>query len=504
MFNWNKKRQDPKQPNRQQQTQSKPEEQGGKTATPPDSIPPEITQCEKLIKTVFHNTSDLVVQPFNTSKGEAMIVYIDGTVNKDLIDRDILTPLKSKDFSGNVPQSVKANFNIIEDFSEVVMELLNGNVALFFEESEKVVLIDFKGWEQRAVEAPEAESVVRGPKESFNENIRTNTALIRRKIKSPDLVVESFIIGKQTRTLVGLVYIQGIVNQDVLKQVRERLGKIDTDAILESGYIEQFITKTPLAAISGVGLTQKPDVAAGRILEGRLAIFCDGTPHVLTIPELFIENIQTAEDYYNRPIHAAVIRIFRFVGLFLSVMLPGLAVAVMTYNQEMIPPELLTNIISATQKTPMPEGAELLLLMLMFELVAEAGARLPKSIGSAITIVGSLIIGDAAVSAGVVGAPTVIIVALTAVTSFIVPNLREFSLIYRFFFLFLGGTMGLVGIGAGIVMMLTQLCSTESFGVPIMSSFSKEEMKDSLLRMPLWTMKFRPASIAKENIRRQK
>jgi spore germination protein KA len=222
------------------------------------------------------------------------------------------------------------------------------------------------------------------------------------------------------------------------------------------------------------------------------------------VPELFIENFQTAEDYYNRTVLSSTIRLLRALGLFITVFLPGIAVAVFTYDQEMIPPEFLTTVITATQRTPMPIGAEVFLLVLLFELLREAGTRLPKAVGSAITIVGSLIIGDAAVSAGIVGAPTVIIVALTAVTSFIVPNLQEFTIIYRFILLFLGGTMGLVGIGTGLVVMLTQLSSTETFGIPILSAFSKEEMKDSLVRMPMRWMKFRPPSIAKDNVRRRK
>ncbi len=527
MFKWKKKqsdqqqdqkqsgqpdqRQDQKQTNspdqlqdRLQSQQIKQAEQNNEAIKQPDTIPAEVTQCEKTLRALFHNTSDLILQIFETAKQKTAIAYIDGMVNKDLINRDILTPLKSKDFNGNILFAIKTNYKTTENFSTVTAELLNGNVAVFSEDSKKAVVVDFKGWEQRSVDVPEAESVVRGPKESFNENIRTNTSLIRRKIKNPNLMIENSVIGKQTRTSVSLIYIEGIVNRDVLTQVKERLAKIDTDSILESGYIEKYLTKRPLSPISGVGLTQKPDVVAAQILEGRVAIVCDGTPHVLTIPELFIENLHSAEDYYNRSMHATIIRLLRVVGLFITVLLPGLAVAALTYNQEMVPAELLSNVITATQRTPMPEGAEVLLMIIMFELLREAGTRLPKSVGSAITIVGSLIVGDTAVSAGLVGAPTVIIVALTAVTSFIVPNLQEFTIIYRFIFLFLGGTMGLVGIGAGLVLLLTQLCSTESFGIPILSSFSKQELKDGLIRMPLWTLKFRPVSIAKDNVRRQK
>jgi spore germination protein KA len=225
---------------------------------------------------------------------------------------------------------------------------------------------------------------------------------------------------------------------------------------------------------------------------------------VLTVPALFVENIQTSEDYYNGVVLAGIQRILRILGIFISVMLPGLAVSVITYNQEMIPSVFLISLISSTQKTPLPAGAEIFFLILMFELLKEAGTRLPRTDGSAITIVGALIIGDAAVNAGIVGAPSVIIVALTAITSFIAPSLNEFTLIYRLTFLLLGGTMGLIGVGAGVVIMLTQLISTCSFGIPILSSFSRYERRDTALRFPWRTMKYRPVTIAKDNVRRMK
>ncbi len=445
-----------------------------------------------------------MIEIFETEKEKAMIAYIDGLINKDLVDRDIIGPLKSVDFNGNVASALKTHFKIHEDISSACNEMVNGNIAVFYENSKKVIIIDFKQWDKRSVEPPDSETVTRGPKEGFTENIRTNTALIRRKIRNPSLVFENMTLGRQTNTLVSLVYVNGIVNRDVLKELKSRLVTIDVDSILESGIIEQYIDKNAFSPVSGIGVTQKPDIAAARILEGRVGILCDGTPHVLTVPELFIENLHSSEDYYNRTMQSTIIRFLRAIGLFIGMLLPGLFVAIITYNQEMIPPVFLTHLVTSTQKTPLPSAAEAFFLILMFELLRESGTRLPKTIGSAITIVGSLIIGDSAVSAGVVGAPMVIIIALTAVSSFIVPNLTEFIFVYRILFLFLGASMGLIGIGTGLVIMLTQLISTESFGVPILSSFSKNEMKDSIVRFPLWLMKYRPASIAKNNIKRMK
>lgn len=466
-------------------------------------IPSRIADCQKLIRGIFGNSDDIVIQSFDTVREKAMILFIDGLVNKDMIDRDIIRPLKSVEFDGNVSLALKTVYKEAEDIDTCVADVLTGVVAIFYEGGKIIYLMELRGWSQRAVETPAAETVIRGPQEGFTENIRTNSAMIRRKIKTPKLIMENVVLGKQSRTTVELVYLEGIVNRDVLQEVRNRIDNLDVDLVLETGHIEQHLDKHTFSPISGIGLTQKPDKLAQKIAEGRVAILCDGTPHALLIPELFIENLQTGEDYYNRTLYANIIRLLRFAGLAITVFLPGFAAAILTYNQEMLPSVFLTSIINSSLKTPMPISAELVVLILMFELLKEAGTRLPHAVGSAITIVGSLIIGEAAVNAGIVSEPSVIVIALTAVTSFTAPNLTEFTLVYRLFFWLLGSTLGLIGLGAGLVVMLTQLISQESFGIPILSSFSPQEMKDSLVRFPLDSLKYRPQTIAKDNVRRR-
>lgn len=493
------------------QHQNEPEDKNQESKSPQEpcdsgkkpSVPSNIDQCESFLKGVFCNSFDMVIQSFETNKGKALIVYVDGLTDKNLIDRDVIRPLKSEHFDGDVGAVLNATFTETEDLTKFTQSVLGGFVALFYENCSKANLIELRQYSLRSVEEPKAETVVRGPKEGFNENIRTNTSLIRRKIHNPKLVIENVTLGRQTNTNVELVYISGIVNLDVLNAVKKQLAKIDVDMMLESGQLEQYLDDNPFAPVSGIGLTQKPDVAAARILEGRVAILIDGTPHALTIPELFIENLHTAEDYYNRTIYSSILRLLRLIGLFITVMLPGLAVAIMTFNQEMIPSVFLSSIVSAMQKTPMTVAAEILVMTIMFELLKEAGTRLPQAVGSAISIVGSLIVGEAAVNAGIVSEPSVIIVAIAAVSSFIVPNLTEFVLVYRGFFWLLGTMMGLIGIGAAYVIMLTQLISEKSYGIPILSSFSKNEMKDSFIRLPLTSLKFRPSSIAKQNLKRK-
>lgn len=486
-------------PGQAQQGHSQAQEQKGQN----DTIPGSIKELESKVKATFKNSSDMVITTIKTVHGEALIVFVDGMTDKDLIDRDIVRPLRSPQFDGDVSNAISSVYNISEKYSKSVEDVLDGNVAVYFEGEGKAWIVEFKNWMQRSVEEPSAESVIRGPKEGFTENLRTNTALIRRKLKTPDLVFESMTLGKVTNTDICVAYIDGIVNTVILEELRRRLSKIDADAILETGYIEQYIEENTYSPVSGIGMTQKPDVVAGRLLEGRVAILCDGSPHVLTIPELFIENIQTSEDYYNRFLYASILRLLRILGLFITVVVPGLYVAIVTFNQEMLPSVFLRSIITSTLKTPMPVSAEIFVLTLMFELLKEAGTRLPKAIGSAITIVGSLIIGEAAVSAGIVSEASVIIVALSAVASFIVPNLAEFTLVYRALFWVFGSAMGVIGIASCAFIMAAQLISTSSFGIPILSSFSKKEMADSFIRAPLEKLEYRPETIAGQDSKRK-
>lgn len=456
----------------------------------------------KQAKAALGDCFDIVIDKFKTQRDVAVIIYIDGLVDKDLVDRDIIRPLKSKHFDGMIETNINAAFNTLTSIDEVVEKALEGNTIVYYENSLNILAIDFKKWDKRSVDTPEAEGVTRGPKEGYTENLLTNLSLIRRKLKTPNLTVESVTLGRQTNTRIAIVYLKDIVNQKVLKEVKKRIGKINVDNILETGQIEQLIEDKPFSIISGMGLTQKPDVTVARILEGRVAIICDGTPHALTIPELFVETLQKSEDYYTRTMYANFIRILRIISIVISILLPGFAVAVLTYSQEMVPFVFLTSFIQATRGTPLPEAAELFLLAISFELLKEAGLRMPKAIGSAITIVGALILGEVAVSAGIVGAPSVIIIAMTSVASLLIVNLNEFVTIYRFVFLFLGTIMGVIGIAAGILFLLSHLASTKSFGVPVLATFNKHEMKDTLIRAPLKSMRYRPLSIVKNNKKR--
>lgn len=472
------------------------------------NISTKVEENKNFLIKKFKNSNDVVYHDFQTySDMKAMLVYIDGLVDKEILNRDVLTPLMMGLEEKDIKKSVHvSNIKEVKMMSEVTDEILDGNAVIFIEGSHTFFVLDSKSWEKRAVAEPASESVIRGPKEGFVESLRVNTSLLRRKVKNNNLVFEGLKKGKQTKTDIAIAYIDNIVNKDVLAEVRRRINRIDTDSILESGYIEQFIEDSSSSLFPTVGNTQKPDVAAAKLLEGRVGIFCDGTPHVLTVPCLFIENLQTSEDYYIRPALATALRIFRLLALIISIMLPALYVALTTYHQEMIPTVLLISMAGAREGIPLPALAEALIMTVLFELLRESGTRLPRAIGSAISIVGALVLGEAAVNAGLVSAPMVIIIATTAVSSFIIPALTEVMTLFRLIFLLLGGIMGLYGITCGMFIIVVQAVSLRSFGIPYASAiapFSASDIKDFLFRIPLKLMKTRPQSIVRRNVNRQ-
>lgn len=483
-----------------------------------DKIKKNIDKNLDKIKNTFCKSEDLVIRQFSirfNKRTKAFLVYIDGLVNTEFIQQDVLKPLMS-DFNS---KKIKDRFSFIKNnviamtdikerksFNNVIDDITSGKTVLFIDGFDKSLVVEAYGWETRNVDEPDTDVVVRGPREGFTETIRTNTALLRRKIKNPNLKIEHMTIGRQTNTKVCIAYIEGIVNDKIVTEVKKRLSRIKTDSILESGYIEQFIEDSPLSFMPTVGNSEKPDMVAGKILEGRVAIFTDGAPFVLTVPYLFIEAFQITEDYYSRSFYTTLIRWIRFLSFLISIFAPALYVALTTFHQEMIPPALLISMAAAREGVPFPAFVEALMMIIIFEILREAGVRLPRPVGQAVSIVGALVIGDAAVSAGLIGAPMVIVISVTAISSFAVPSINDSMVIKRFYYLLLAAPLGLYGIMLGVTGMLSHMTTIRSFGVPYLSPFAPtnpSDFKDVFTRVPWWMMSKRPQIIGEDNQIRQ-
>lgn len=467
---------------------------------------------------VLGDSGDVKVHRFalgNAAGRKAALFYIDGLVNLQLITDTILAPLMVLSWDEDArPLSMDTlRFHMLfssditqeDDLDTLIDGCLQGDTVLLVDGLDQGLIITTKGWDKRSVTEPQSESVVRGPREGFTENLRTNTALMRRRIKSPQLRMDHMVIGQKTRTDVCVVYIDGVADPGVVDTLKKRLQAIQIDSVLDTGYLEQYIEDAPFSPFATVAYSEKPDVAAGRILEGRVGIIADGSPFVLTVPMLFIESFQSGEDYYVRTFYASMIRILRFIAFFISVFAPAIYIALTTFHQELIPTTLLFTIASAREGTPFPSFIEAAVMVFSYEILREAGVRLPRPVGQAISIVGALIMGDAAVSAGIVGAPMVITIAITAVAGFVVPDQNNAASPLRIGAMLMATVLGGYGITIFFLWLLIHLASLKSFGVPYFSGFAiSRDLEDSFVRMPLWSMIKRPRHIAEGDIVRRR
>jgi spore germination protein KA len=482
----------------------KSEQKNEDDPTLPEDLSRHLKKNLETIQTLLRNSNDIIIREFcfgNESQVHAALVFIDGMVNKGIINANIVKPLiydthliKSQALNENDIKFIRRSLLAVGDvnekagFDKLIASLLYGNAIFLLDGSDSFLDIDAKGWETRAIEEPKIEQTVRGPREGFTETLRTNTSMLRRKIHNPNLVFEQMILGKRTHILVCLAYVKGVAPPALVEEVKRRLKLIKTDDILESGYIEQFIEDAPYSPFATVGNSEKPDRVAAKILEGRVAILVDGTPFVLTVPSLFIESFQAAEDYYSRPYYASLVRFIRFIAFMITLLAPGLYVALESFQPELVPTPLLLTMAAAVEGTPFPAVVEALIMGIIFELLREGGIRLPATIGPALSIVGALIIGDAAVKAGLIGAPMVIVIALTAVSSFLVISHTDAVTLLRFGLIIMAGFLGIYGLGIGLIAILFHLCSLRSFGLIYLSPIdpiSWSHLKDTFIRVPL-------------------
>ncbi|MCA1060242.1 spore germination protein [Rossellomorea aquimaris] len=476
-----------------------------------DHIQESLSDNLEFIKQKTGNSSDVVIRHVKMGEKstiQAAIVYIEGIVDDQFIQEFLLQSMMKDEHKETLNEH-----DALEVISDNMMTV--GHVSSFdtwvdlfhyLMEGDTVVLIDgiskalracTKGGETRSISESTTQMVVRGPKGAFTETISTNTAMVRRIIKTPDLWMESFKVGRVTKTDVNLMYIHGIANDQVVKEVRERLNKIDIDSILESGYIEQLIEDQTMTPFPTIFNTERPDVVAGNLFEGRVAIFVDGSPFVLIAPAVFIQFFQSAEDYYARFDIATSIRLLRILMFTISLIAPATFVAVTTFHQEMVPTTLIVAIAAQRESVPFPAFVEALLMEITFEILREAGIRLPKAIGSAVSIVGALVIGQAAVQASIVSPAMVIIVSMTAIASFATPSfdMAISARLIRFLFMIGAATFGFYGIILIFLMMVVHLSSLRSFGVPYMAPlapFIPVNNKDTFVRLPWWTLRQRP------------
>ncbi|MFS0839138.1 spore germination protein [Paenibacillus sp. 1P03SA] len=504
-------------PKRPSQPSSK-ESKGTGTPAEPESY--SLEERTGWLKARLAHCSDVVYHTFTAGKNTpCLLVYIEGSVDRNDLQQSVLREILSGGFvqdeetlAGNLferrmlPADRQKTLLKLKD---ALQDILEGSAVLLLDLEPRMMSFGLSSYIKRQIDEPNSETVIRGPREAFVENIQDNLSMLRKRLRTPDFKCTEQIIGTKTRTRVITAYMEDVCNPSLVDEAARRLAGIDIDAVMGSSYLEEFIEDNPYSPFPQLQYTERPDVVASALLEGRIAIIVEGTPIVIMAPTTLFMMMQSAEDYYQRFWAGSWIRWIRYMFLFVSLLLPSFYIAVTTFHPETIPERMLITIASSREVVPFSAFVEALIMEVFFEALREAATRIPKSVGQAVSIIGALIIGTAAVQAGIASAAMVIIVSLTGIASFIIPHYDlglSFRLL-RFPIMILAGGFGLVGIACAMILIYIHLTELRSFGIPYLSPvvpMVPKDLKDVFVRAPWWTMITRPKFTSSRNLHRQK
>lgn len=449
----------------------------------------------EYLKIRYENSPDLTIREMRLNGINAAIINIDNMVDKDILALGIIKPIVEYAFSGtpekclnDIKYRILYTDEIIDiyTYEEIESKILSGFAVIALDGLDKMLAIGIQGYQSRSISEPEADVVQRGSKEGFVEPMRVNMSMLRRRIKNPKLKFETMTIGSVSRTEICLCYLTDTVSDKILDNLKKRLNQINLKTVLTTGYLVPFLEeKGDFSFFSGVGVSERPDTVCGKITEGRIAILIDGVSSAVIVPFLFVEYFQTLDDYSNRAYFATFTRFLKYCAFLISMLLPGVYVSLATFNPEMFPTLMLNKIAGSISATPLSLMYETILIQLVYEIMREAGLRMPQPLGYAVSIVGGLVVGDTAINAGLIGAPTLMVVAITAICSYVIPNLYAPSAILRIIFTLAGGIFGIWGVAIVSCVVLVGVCGKNSFGVPYTSPvtpFSAVAMRDVIVR----------------------
>ena len=474
----------------------------------------------ELFKNKFANDGTVIYRLFENRNASVKycLIFINGMCNNEVINENIVRPIMDNSEvvdpdSKNLIEIIMNRILIIGEvvkeskLDEIIKALVYGDTILLIDGCNGVLVINTKGFPVRNIEEPMSETIVKGPREGFTESVIVNLSLIRKKIRTSDLKFKMKVIGERTKTTIYICYIEGLAKEEILEELERRLDQIKIDGVIGSGGIEEFIRDEPLSPFATIGSSERPDTIAGKLLKGRIAIISDGTPVVLTLPFIFLEQFQINEDYYDSFFMASINRLVRIIGFLLTTSVPAIYIALTTFHQEMVPTTLLIGIYQAREGVPFPTVVEAMLILFAFEILREAGLRLPKHVGQAVGIVGALVLGDAAVNANIISAPMIIVGAITGISSFLLPQMLGALIVVRVIFLILSSVLGLYGYIFGVIGLFIHLMSMKSYGIPYTTNIYPTELKDfqdMAIRSPWWLMNYRTKLIAKDSLRQKK
>jgi len=472
----------------------------------------DLDESTTLIKTLFEDVDLMQYRPLNGC-GRFCLIWSAGLVDTGLLEEHIIRSV----LKNPIPPVAElpldhlskhilevSSMKLESDLSELVKALCYGDCLLLADGDDRGLLLEAKSFTSRSITEPEGEKILSGPREGFSEVLMENLSLLRRKLRTNDLKLKYRHMGRRSNTQICIAYLDGLVKPSVLAELHRRLDTIDMDAVLDSHYLTELIRDQRMSLFRSTGYTERPDVVAAKLLEGRVAVFVDGTPVVLTVPYLFIENFQSSEDYYVNFYAATIARFLRIFGFLLAIIIPGLYVAILCYHQEMLPSTLLIRIAVDSRNVPFPTPLEVFALLVMFDILRETGIRMPNGVGQAMSIVGALVVGSAAVEADLVSSNVIIVTAVSGITTLLVPKLSTAVPILRNILVLISAAMGFYGLMLGISFLFIHFLALESFGVAQVdwdSPISYQSAKDILIRGPLWLMRERPNGLSANKTR---
>lgn len=479
------------------------------------NISSDVNYNKKVVKAIL-GSDDIVFFDFELGKTSALCVYVDSITDKELLGLEVLAPLKKlcsekSAAKTNISHLAKAitlaNVKSESKITDATNDILSGNAMIFIDGKNKAISVDLKKFEVRAISEPPTGLAVRGPRNGFTESIKSNLSLVRRYLKSPDLKVETFEKGRYTKTSIAFMYIDGISRPEIIDKIRQKIQEIDIDGIPDSSYVSKLLNERKTSLFKQVGSTERPDVLIERMLEGRAGIIVDGSPFALTLPYLLIEDFQAAEDYYISEYRANLVRALRVVAMIFSILLPSVFVAAQLFHLQIIPLNFLLTIVNGIKEIPFSPSLEMFFVLLIFELLNETSVRMPKYVGMALAVVGALVLGETAVNAGIVSTPAILIMALSGISIYAIPELVETTSVLRFIYLIVAGSLGGYGLILITAFLIIYLCSADNYGAPYLAPYSPvllNDFQDGLYMNNVIGMVKRPEALGAKNKTRQK
>ena len=463
----------------------------------------------------FNNSSDIIVKEFMVANLNVACVYLKGLCDTQMLAEYVIAPMQKVKSLPKTKQIDYVLSNVISfpeinenaSYSEVIKEITKGKVCLLFEGSNKAQLLELDKYKERSLTEPPTSAVLKGPREGFNENLKTNLSVIRKILSTDKLESEMISVGTVTKTQVCVMYLKNIASKSIVKQVVNKIKQIKIDGIIDSFYIAEFLSGRQYSIFKQIGSAEKPDIVVAKMLEGRIAILVDGSPIVLTVPFIMLEDFQASDDYYSNYAHASFVRIIRLISFFVTILLPGMYIAIQLNHYKALPLKFLVTLVNSTQGLPLSPFAEIVFVLILFEILYEASLRMPEYLGIALSIVGALILGDTAVKAGIISPPAVMIVALSGITLYTIPDQAQQLSLLRFMFTIAGGMIGFYGLVLMAVFFVIYLNDFDSYGAPYLAPLSPHiaaDQKDAVFKKPLRDMINRPRTIPNINHRRLK